>query len=407
MNDESARQPTLDFASSLYLGWRHSSQHLPGWASLSTGVPAAFEEPREHRAVGQAVAQIQGLEAGLVAPSTLHLFFDWFGLLDPRCWAIFADEHLYRVGQWGVERAAGRGVPTFRFRHQCTASLRQFFLKKLPAARRPIVVTDGWCPICGQAAPLCDYLALLEPLGGLLVLDDTQAMGVLGRGGNIQCPTANVQCPSPHGKWLTANSQWPLGGSGLLRHLGIRSERVLSISSLAKAFGAPLAVLAGSERLVADFRERSETRVYAGQPSATAVQAAARALALNCTSGDTLRERLFRNVVFFKKEMAALGLCTQSGFFPAQIITNLSGEAARRAHHALARQGIRTVLVADHSGTARLCFLVTAEHTPAAVGAAARITAQALQTLQRHDNNKSIQMRHLAPPAGLHLPNLL
>lgn len=368
------KMTNLDFASSLYLGWRHSSHDLPGWASLSTGMPAAFEEPREHRAVGQAVAQMQGLETGLVAPSTLHLFFDWFGLLDPQHWAIFSDEHLYRVGQWGMERASWRGVPTFRFRHQCAASLRVSFLKKLPPARRPIVVTDGWCPTCGQAAPLREYLALLEPLGGLLVLDDTQAMGVLG---NAEWRMQNVECgmspgqPSRHnGQWLTANSQQPDGG-GLLRHLGIRSERVVSISSLAKAFGAPLAVLAGSQKLVADFRERSETRVYAGQPSAAAVQAAARALALNRTSGDALRERLFRNVVFFKKEMAALGLRTQGGLFPAQIITNLAGKAARNTHHALARQGIRTVLVADHEGLARLCFLVTAVHSAEAIRLAA------------------------------------
>ncbi len=152
-----------------------------------------------------------------------------------------------------------------------------------------------------------------------------------------------------------------------------RVKSLISISSLAKAFGAPLAVLAGSKEMVADFKERSETRMYAGQPSAAAVQAAARALALNRTSGDALRERLFWNVVFFKKEMAALGLRTQGGLFPAQIITNLAGEAARKAHHALARRGIRTVLVADHDGAVRLCFLLTAEHGAEAVRQAAAV----------------------------------
>ena len=42
-------------------------------------------------------------------------------------------------------------------------------------------MTDGFCPGCGRAAPLREYLESARAQRGLLVLDDTQAIGVLGR----------------------------------------------------------------------------------------------------------------------------------------------------------------------------------------------------------------------------------
>jgi hypothetical protein len=64
-----------------------------------------------------------------------------------------------------------------------------------------------------------------------LVIDDTQALGILGHS------------PGPH-------APYGKGGGGSLQWAGIGGPDVLVVSSLAKGFGAPVAVLAGSEATV-------------------------------------------------------------------------------------------------------------------------------------------------------------
>ena len=156
-------------------------------------------------AVARELAALQGCQRGSLAPSTLHLFWDLFGMMAGPRWAIFMDEGLYPIGRWGVERAAGRGVPVTWFPHHDPAALLRR-LDQLPARRRPVVVADGLCPGCGGAAPIADYLQIVRARGGLLILDDTQALGILGHS------------PGPH-------NPYGRGGGGSLRHCGARWPR--------------------------------------------------------------------------------------------------------------------------------------------------------------------------------------
>jgi 8-amino-7-oxononanoate synthase len=340
----------LNFSDSRYLGLRHGSRELEVWNDLTSGVPAAFFENPGAIEAGKAIARLQGLADGVVAPSTLHLFWDWFGTLNPQRNFVFADQHLYRVGAWGVERAAGRGVPTVRFAHHSPRSLAVFLDKKQRNNCRPIVVTDGWCPLCGKAAPLREYLTLLEPLGGWLVLDDTQALGVLGSG-------------------------------GLLRFFNISSDRVISISSLAKAFGVPLATLCGPKEAVETFRTISETRVYASPASTVAIRAAQFALKMNTIHGEALRKKLQRNIRLFKNSLSDGGVLTGGGPFPVQFLKNTSGEAARELHKHLWQRGLRTVLSKDHDGMPLLCFLLNDRQTEAQIEQACEVAISSLGRL--------------------------
>lgn len=333
-----------DFSSSLYLGMKHSSGELRVWDSLTAGYPAAFFEPPDAVALGKSLARLQGLADGITAPSTLHLFWDWFGGLDPHKDVVFADARLYRVGTWGVERATGKGVLAAKFRHQCAASLQRIIRQNLGARRRPVVVTDGWCPFCGKAAPLSDYLRIIEPFDGLLVVDDTQALGILGKKTDLLTP-------------------YGYGGGGLLRHLNIRSEHILTISSLAKAFGAPLAAMCGPAFEIRKFKWRSETRLNSSPPSAAALAAGKNALRLNAASGLERRDKLFQNVLFFKDCMAREGFETKGGFFPVQTISSLDGKGVRRTHAALWEKGIRTVPVQAHGKNPGLCWLLNTQQS--------------------------------------------
>ena len=44
----------------------------------------------------------------------------------------------------------------------------------------PVVVADGICAACGRIVPTDDYFSSVSLVGGLLVMDDTQALGLLG-----------------------------------------------------------------------------------------------------------------------------------------------------------------------------------------------------------------------------------
>lgn len=345
---------STDFSTSLYLGMLHDHGELTTWKALTTGVPAAFMEKPEAMQLGQSVARLQGLEAGVLAPSTLHLFWDWFGGLDPRRSSVFVDAALYRVGAGGVERAAGRGVPVHTFRHLCPESLHRLMRDALHSGQQPIVVTDGWCPFCARAAPLDVYLRLLEPLGGLLVLDDTQALGILGRQPDAEMPYGH-------------------GGGGLCRYQGVTSRHLLVVASLAKAFGAPVAALCGAREQIQAFVRRSETRVYAGPVSAASIAAGQHALTLNAASGAQRRRKLLANVRFFRACMQANGVKLMGGIFPVQTISLQNENTGLAIHRALRQQGVLTVPVRAHDGSSRLCWLLSARHSEKNIAQACRV----------------------------------
>jgi 8-amino-7-oxononanoate synthase len=317
-----------DFTSSLYLGLRHPSERLRGWRSLTTGVPAAVRPAAGTRALEGRVAALYGSESASLATSTLHAVWDLFGQLADAPVALYVDSGAYVTLRWGVERAAGRGVPVREFPHHDVAELARI-VAATPPGRAAVVVTDGLCPRCGRCAPLADYLAL-----GRVVIDDSQAVGVIGA-----------------------------EGGGTPRQLGIADRSLVAVASFAKAFGAPLAAVLGSAATVASFVVASECRVHSSPPSVAALRALDRALRVNARAGDDLRAKLDERVNRFRAGLSACGLAADGGRFPVQAVR---GVDPLQAHETLLRAGIRTVLRAGDRGP-ELCFVITARHSPAAI----------------------------------------
>lgn len=346
---------SIDFTSALYLGLRHPSWALGPWRRFTTGVPAALCEPASAGSIAQELAALTGCERVLLGTSTLHLFWDLFqGLVDARS-IIYMDAGLYPIARWGIERAAARGVPVHEIPHHDPRPLRRL-LQESPR-RRPVMVTDGFCPRCGRSAPLAAYLEAVERAGGRLVIDDTQALGVLGRDPSRQ---------APYGR----------GGGGSLAWSSLASPDVIVVASLAKGLGVPMAMLAGNDAAVSRFEAMSETRVHCSPPSVAALHAAAHALAVNRAHGDTLRTRLVALVSLFRRELSRAGFPVVGGRFPVQTLATVRGDAAVRLHGALRRQGIVTVLRRDTEGLGpRLTCLLTARHSGGDVTAMARALA--------------------------------
>jgi 8-amino-7-oxononanoate synthase len=333
----------LDFTSSLYLGLKHESRSIEPWDELTTGAPAALLEPPGAEAVGQALAGSLGCRRGVLRASTLHLFWDVFGALGGWPVRIYWDAGLYPIARWGVERAAAQGTVARQFAHHDVEELRWHLRNDAHATDRPVVVTDGFCPGCGRAAPLRGYLESARAQRGLLVLDDTQALGVLGRpsGGH------------PYGR----------GGGGSLPHTGLSGPDILVGGSLAKAFGVPVAVLAGHDDMIRDLQALSETRVHCSPPSAPVIHASRHALMINARHGDELRQRLAQRVSHFRRALGRAGFSVRGGLFPVQRVVG-SAQDAVTVHRRLRDAGVRAVLQRPRcSGEAALTFVITARHS--------------------------------------------
>ena len=340
----------LDFTSALYLGLQHPSRSLRPWRSLTTGAPAALVEPAEAREIAVRLARLQGFAAGALAPSTFHLAWDVFGLLSHEPITVHMDAGTYPISRWGAARAKLRGVRVCEFRHHDVEALHAQ-MKNDPGATRPVVVTDGFCPACGRPAPLAEYLVSVRQRGGWLVTDDTQALGILGR-----APTPQM----PFGR----------GGGGTFRWRDVHGPEVIVIASLAKAFGAPLAIVVGSAELIDRFKRCSSTRVHCSPASAVAVSAARHALVCNHEHGDELRRALEERIREFRRGLAAHGMSAAGGLFPVQTLVMPDALTGATFLDRLYQRGIAAVLIRGERGGPRLGFLITARHTPEQIEAA-------------------------------------
>jgi 8-amino-7-oxononanoate synthase len=356
----------LDFTSALYLGLRHASWLLQPWDQLTTGAPAVLAPPPGAHRIAEMLAALQGCESATLAPSTLHLFWDLFGTLSLRRGvAIYMDTGTYPIARWGIERAAARGVPVRSFPHHDPDALRRQLQQDAHRRWRPLVVADGFCPGCGRPAPIAAYLESARASGGHLILDDTQALGVLGH-----APEPDF----PYGR----------GGGGSLRWGEVAGPDVLVGSSLAKGFGVPVAVLAGSSALLQQFVAASETRLHSSPPCVAVIHAAAHALAVNRTRGEALRRRLVQGIRHFRKRLSEAGFAVRGGLFPVQTLMPLPSLDTPLLHDRLLQLGVRTVLRRGHNGSSPcLSFLLTARHTRQDIDAAVGLLAKAAGRVAR------------------------
>lgn len=343
-----------DFCSALYLGLRHPARMLPHWPQLTLGKPAALQEPDGALELAAQLAALQGCEAALLMPSTLHLFWDVFGMLAAQAGAadlvLLVDGATYPIARWGAQQAVAMGVPLQLFARGDAAAAEELAHCWRRRGRRPVLLADGYCPGASRAPPLAAYARIAQQHGGYLVLDDTQVLGLSG-----------------------------VAGGGSLSAHGIVAGRdgaeVLVGASLAKGFGAPLAVLAGSLATIARMAEQSQSRRHCSPPSMAAIAAGRNALRVNRTCGDGLRARLARRVAQLRSGLAQCGIACSGGAFPVQVVRLPARARLAQVHAALARDGVHVVPQLSGGGAA-LSLLLRADHR-------AQHVSHAIASLQR------------------------
>jgi 8-amino-7-oxononanoate synthase len=340
-----------DFTSALYLGLDHASRCLPEWDRLTLGKPAALEVPPGARRVETELAKLIGCERALLATSTLHLFWDLFDVLAQSGVNIFLDGGSYPIARWGVERAACKGTRVKTFRQYNPDALKSAIERS--DGKPPVIVADGYCPRSGRHAPIADYVAQAEAHGGFVVVDDSQSLGIFGK-------------PSPWAAYGT-------GGGGSMQRAGLTSDRLIIGASLAKAFGVPVAVLAGSAAMLDRYDDQSATRVHCSPPSAASIAAAARAIAIDRWHGDSLRSKLAHLVSRFRQGLKRLGMIAIPGLFPVQPVRLPAHIHIRALHEDLEKRGVETLLT-----RIGINFVFTARHSISEIDGALAHLAESL-----------------------------
>lgn len=337
-----------DFTSSLYLGMRHAGGEFTAWPALTSGRPAVLDPPAG-AAAARHIAARAGAELAALTRSTLHGLNDCMELLAGQGTVLAVDSGIYPVGRWAVQRAAGIGIPVAWVGHHDLARLRYRLERLTDKGLRPVVVADGFCTGCGRAYPLAEAAALAD--GVTVLLDDTQALGILG----------------------------PSGG-GSVAQAGIPHDNIVTVSSLAKAFGVPVACVTGPAAFVERLRTIGSA-LHSSPPSRVDIAAAVNAVRRDAAEGDRLRSALAVRVRTLRRKTLRSGLAMVGGLFPVQSTPALTVDKGQWLLDRLADGGLRAVLRQTCHGGSAVTLIVTATHPPAAIDLAAHVLGSAWREL--------------------------
>jgi glycine C-acetyltransferase len=210
-------------------------------------------------------------------------------------------------------------------------------LREAEDARYRLIATDGVFSMDGYFAKLDAICDLAERYDALVMVDDSHAVGFVGK-----------------------------NGRGTHERCDVLDRVDILTGTLGKAVGgASGGYVAGRAEIVELLRQRARPYLFSNSLAPPVIAASLRALDLIEESSE-LRDRLDANTVHFRKRMSELGFDILPGEHP--IVPVMVGDAVRAARYsqALVERGVYAVSfsfpVVPH-GTARIRTQMSAAHT--------------------------------------------
>jgi len=204
-------------------------------------------------------------------------------------------------------------------------------------ARRKLIVTDGVFSMDGYLADLPGICDLAEKFDSLVMVDDSHAVGFMGK-----------------------------NGRGTHEHHGVVERVDLMTGTLGKALGgASGGYVSGRKEIVEFLRQRSRPYLFSNTLAPAIAAGSLKALDL-LESSTELRDRLEENTSFFRKAMEKEGFEILPGEHP--ITPVMFGDAARAARFAdiLLKKGVYVIAFSYPvvpQGKARIRTQVSAAHS--------------------------------------------
>jgi glycine C-acetyltransferase len=210
-------------------------------------------------------------------------------------------------------------------------------LREAAGARHRLIATDGVFSMDGYIAKLRDICDLAEKYRAMVMVDDSHAVGFMGK-----------------------------TGRGTHEYRGVMDRVDVITGTLGKALGgASGGYTSGRKKIIDLLRQRSRPYLFSNSVAPPIVAASLKVLELLAGTSE-LRERLFSNTKLFRARMLAAGFQIAPGEHP--IVPVMLGDAAVATRLAdwLLRKGIYVVgfsFPVVPQGKARIRVQLSAAHT--------------------------------------------
>jgi glycine C-acetyltransferase len=228
-------------------------------------------------------------------------------------------------------------------------------LKEASSARFRMIATDGVFSMDGLIARLDKICDLADKYDALVMVDDSHAVGVLGR----------------HGK-------------GTHEHCGTMGRMDIITGTLGKALGgASGGYTSGRKEIIDMLRQRSRPYLFSNTLAPSIVSASLKVLEL-LSSSTRLRDRLHENTAYFREQINKIGLDIVPGEHP--IVPVMLGDAtlAQKMADLLLQKGIYVIgfsYPVVPKGAARIRVQISAAHSREDLDLAVEKFAEAKQEL--------------------------
>ena len=223
-------------------------------------------------------------------------------------------------------------------------------LKEAGSARHRLIATDGVFSMDGYIANLPAICDLAEKYNAMVMVDDSHAVGFMGK----------------HGR-------------GTHEYHNVMGRVDIITGTLGKALGgASGGYTSGRKEIVGLLRQRSRPYLFSNSVAPMIVAASIKVIELLTETSD-LRDRLFSNTKRFRERMAASGFDILPGEHP--IVPVMLGDAAlaTKVADALLKKGVYVIgfsYPVVPQGKARIRVQVSAAHTPEQLDFAAQKFAE-------------------------------
>jgi len=265
--------------------------------------------------------------------------------------AIISDElnHASIIDGVRLSKAA-----RFRYKNGDMADL-EVKLKESSGARNRMIATDGVFSMDGYIAKLPEICDLAERYNAMVMVDDSHAVGFMGKSGRGTHEFHNV-----------------MGRVDILT------------GTLGKALGgASGGYTSGRKEIIDLLRQRSRPYLFSNSVAPPIVAASIKVLDLLTETSD-LRERLFANTKLFRERMTANGFHILPGEHPIAPVMLGDAALATRMADLLLKKGIYVVgfsYPVVPQGKARIRVQVSAAHTREELEGAAERFAESKREL--------------------------
>jgi 8-amino-7-oxononanoate synthase len=234
-----------------------------------------------------------------------------------------------------IDAAALSAAKLVRYPHNDMQALQQ----KLSAsqARQRLIASDGVFSMDGDCARLVTMQALARQSDAWLLVDDAHGFGVLGEQGRGWCAD----------------------------QLGAGADNVVLMATLGKALGTGGAFVAGSEALVETLIQQARTFIYTTAAPPALAWATRAALRLVQEGGD-MRERLLRNIDYFRRGAAELDVPLMASDTAIQPVVVGAAGPAMALSAALRQRGLLVTAIRPPTvpqGASRLRVTLSASHS--------------------------------------------